>query len=81
MFPNIYQALLNVTGTGVENARKFITMLTHVGETVSLAMQELAKLNQEINDIHTGLAELDAKIVTEQIEAELEDKETVEAGN
>lgn len=78
----LYQALLNVTGTGVENARKFITMLTHVGETVSLAMQELAKLNQEINDIHTGLAELDAKIVTEQIEAELEeDKETVEAGN
>jgi hypothetical protein len=56
-------------------------MLTHVGETVSVAMQELAALNQEINDVHTNLAELDAKIVTEQIDAELEDKETVEAGN
>jgi len=77
----LYQALLNVTGTGVANAKKFITMLTHVGETVSVAMQDLASVNTEINDVHTRLAELDAEIVTEQIEAELEDKETVEAGN
>ena len=77
----LYQALLNVTGTGVANAKKFITMLTHVGETVSTAMQDLASVNTEINDVHTRLAELDAEIVTEQIEAELEDKETVEAGN
>ena len=77
----LYQALLNVTGTGVANAKKFINMLTHVGETVSVAMQDLASVNTEINDVHTRLAELDAEIVTEQIEAELEDKETVEAGN
>ena len=77
----LYQALLNVTGTGVANAKKFITMLTHVGETVSVAMQDLASVNTEINYVHTRLAELDAEIVTEQIEAELEDKETVEAGN
>ena len=77
----LYQALLNVTGTGVANAKKFITMLTHVGETVSIAMQDLASVNTEINDVHTRLAELDAEIVTEQIEAELEDKETVEAAN
>ena len=77
----LYQALLNVEGTGIEAARKFIIMLTHVGETVSVAMQDLASVNTEINDVHTRLAELDAEIVTEQIEAELEDKETVEAGN
>jgi len=77
----LYQALLNVTGTGVANAKKFITMLTHVGETVSTAMQDLASVNTEINGVHTRLAELDAEIVTEQIEAELEDKETAEAGN
>lgn len=77
----LYQALLNVTGTGVANAKKFITMLTHVGETVSAAMQDLASVNTEINEVHTRLAELDAEIVTEQIEAELEEKDTVEAGN
>jgi hypothetical protein len=77
----LYQALLNVTGNGVENARRFITMLTHVGETVSIAMSELADLNTEINEMHTKLAELDATIVTEQIEAELEEnKETANAG-
>lgn len=77
----LYQALLNCTGTGVENARRFITMLTHVGETVSVAMTKLSDLNAEINTLHTQLAELDAGIVTEQVEAELEDKETVESGN
>ena len=56
-------------------------MLTHVGETVSIAMSELADLNTEINEMHTKLAELDATIVTEQIEAELEEnKETADAG-
>lgn len=77
----LYQALLNVTGTGVANAKKFITMLTHVGETVSNAMQELAELNTEISEVHAKLAELDATIVTEQIDAELEEeKATAEAG-
>ena len=32
----LYQALLNVEGTGIENARRFITMLTQIGEEVAL---------------------------------------------
>ena len=69
----LYQALLNVEGTGIESARKFITMLTHVGETVSTAMTELADMNKEIADLHKELAELEEQIQTaEEVEAEVE---------
>ena len=69
----LYQALLNVEGTGIENARKFITMLTHVGETVSVAMTELATMNKEIADLHKELAELETQIQgAEEVEAEVE---------
>ena len=69
----LYQALLNVEGTGIEAARKFIIMLTHVGETVSTAMQQLAALNQEIADLHKEIAELEAQIQTAtEVEAEVE---------
>lgn len=69
----LYQALLNVEGTGVESARKFITMLTHVGETVSTAMQQLAMMNEEISNVHKEIAELDAQIQNaEDVEVEAE---------
>ena len=69
----LYQALLNVEGNGIENARKFITMLTHVGETVSNAMAKLAEMNTEISELHTQIAELETQINSaEEVEAELE---------
>lgn len=68
----LYQALLNVEGTGVEAARRFITMLTNVGETVTNAMSVLGEMNKEISEMH---AELDA---TEREIAELENAEEVE---
>jgi transketolase N-terminal domain/subunit len=58
----LYQALLNVEGTGIEAARKFIIMLTHVGETVSKAMTELSAMNTSIQEMHKKLAELEADI-------------------
>jgi peptidoglycan hydrolase CwlO-like protein len=75
----LYQALLNVEGTGIENARRFIKMLTNVGEAVTNAMKDLSEMNQEINDIHGELSELDQEIDTlekadsaEEVEPELE---------
>jgi len=58
----LYQALLNVEGTGVENARRFIRMLTIVGETVTDAMAVLAEMNSEIHSLHQELQEIDVKI-------------------
>ena len=58
----LYQALLNVEGTGVESARKFIKMLTLVGETVTSAMSDLAEMNNEIQKVHAELAQLDSDI-------------------
>lgn len=75
----LYQALLNVEGTGIENARRFIKMLTNVGEAVTNAMRDLGEMNKEINDLHVELSELDSQIDAleaeanvEQVEAELE---------
>jgi hypothetical protein len=58
----LYQALLNVEGTGIENARRFITMLTQIGEAVGTAMQDLSTMNTTLNDMHAELAEIDAQL-------------------
>lgn len=72
----LYQALLNVQGTGVENARKFVKMLTMVGESVTNAMGELTESNKEISDIHVRLKDIDTNIqaieMTEEVEPTLE---------
>ena len=69
----LYQALLNVEGTGVESARKFITMLTHIGETVSNAMTRLAEMNSEISEAHKELAEIEEQLKNAEVgEPELE---------
>lgn len=62
----LYQALLNVEGTGIENARRFITMLTQVGEAVGIAMQELSAMNVKLNEMHAELGEVDAQLDAEQ---------------
>lgn len=72
----LYQALLNVEGVGIEPARRFITMLTNVGETVTNAMSVLGDMNKEINEMHTELDATDKEITEleniEEVEPELE---------
>ena len=74
----LYQALLNVEGQGVEAARRFITMLTNIGEAVGTAMQELTNLNTEINDAHSELANLDKHIQVYGADATYEEVEAAE---
>lgn len=78
----LYQALLNVKGTGVENARKFVKMLTLVGESVTSAMNELTESNKEISDMHVRLRDLDTNITTmentEEVEPTLETADETE---
>lgn len=73
----LYQALLNCEGTGIENARRFITMLTMVGKTVGEAMQELSALNETIKTAHAELAVAEKAVrefglTVEKVEATLE---------
>lgn len=72
----LYQALLNVSGQGIENARKFIRMLTLVGESVTNAMGELTDSNKTISELHIKLKDLDVNIEslenTEEVEPTLE---------
>jgi hypothetical protein len=75
----LYQALLNVEGQGVEAARRFITMLTNIGEAVGTAMQELTDLNSQINDAHAELANLDQHIQVYGPDATYEEVEKMEA--
>lgn len=78
----LYQALLNVKGTGVENARKFVKMLTLVGESVTNAMNELTEANKEVSDLHIRLKDLDVNIDslenTEEVEPTLETADETE---
>lgn len=77
----LYQALLNVEGTGIESARRFITMLTNVGETVTNAMSVLGDMNKEISNLHAELEATEKEIAglesAEEVEPELE-KTTLE---
>jgi hypothetical protein len=75
----LYQALLNVEGQGIENARRFITLLTHIGEAVGTAMQELTDLNAEINEMHAELANLDQHIQVYGADMTYEEVEKMEA--
>lgn len=79
----LYQALLSVEGQGIEAARRFIIMLTNIGQTVGEAMQELTQLNSDINDSHSQLSELEQMMlvygadatdadIPQEVEAELE---------
>lgn len=74
----LYQALLAVEGTGVESARRFIRMLTLVGEAVTNAMKTLGEMNAEIQNAHLELSEVDQQIAelesnqSENVEPELE---------
>jgi phage shock protein A len=77
----LYQALLNVEGSGIENARRFIKMLTSVGEAVTTAMKELGEMNKQITELHQQLSVLDAEIdqaqaATEAVTPELITDET-----
>lgn len=58
----LYQALLNVNGEGIENARKFIRMLTLVGESVTTAMTEMSESNKVMTDLHVELNDIDETI-------------------
>jgi hypothetical protein len=69
----LYQALLNVEGQGIEAARRFITMLTNVGEAVGTAMQELSELNTNINEMHTELSEIEQQMAVHGADATMEE--------
>ena len=71
----LYQALLNVDGTGVENARRFIKMLTLVGESVTTAMAELAEMNNKIQEAHQELSKLDTEIDKLSVAEEVSDSD------
>ena len=71
----LYQALLNVEGVGISSARRFITMLTHVGQTVGEAMEKLAEMNSDINALHTELSDIEKQLEAEStpiVEPQLE---------
>ncbi len=76
----LYQALLNVQGTGIESARRFVRMLTLVGQSVTEAMGELTAANKIITDVHIKLRDLDVNIEslenTEEVEPTLEKEES-----
>lgn len=68
----LYKVLTSIEGVGIESARTFTSLLTNIGKQITEAMQAMADVNREIQELHVSLGELDSKIT------ELS-KETVEA--
>jgi len=58
----LYQAMLNMKGIGVENARSFARLLTNIGKQVTEAMQAMADVNKQVMDLHTQIADLEKQI-------------------
>lgn len=58
----LYSVLTNITGTGVESARRFMKLLTNVGSQITEALNEMADANKVIQERHVELAELDQAV-------------------
>lgn len=58
----LYQAMLNMKGLGVENARSFARLLTNIGKQVTEAMQTMAEVNQSVMAIHNEISALEKEI-------------------
>lgn len=57
----IYQQMLQVTGTGYFEAKDYLKVLTEVGAGISDAMKELADDNTNLRNVHTDLSTLDTE--------------------
>jgi hypothetical protein len=58
----LYTVLTNITGTGIEAARRFTRLLTNVGAQITNALNQVADDNKSIQSKHVALAELDLEI-------------------
>jgi len=64
-----YQSLLAREATGIAAAKHHITLVKHIGNDVGAAMDSIHKNNENVQQLHVKLNELDVKI------DELESKE------
>ena len=58
----LYTVLTNISGVGIESARRFTKLLTNVGAQITDALNEMAENNKSIQQRHVELAELDLEI-------------------
>jgi hypothetical protein len=58
----LYTVLTNISGVGIESARRFTKLLTNVGAQITNALNEMADNNKSIQQRHVELAELDLEI-------------------
>lgn len=58
----LYTVLTNISGVGIESARRFTKLLTNVGAQITDALNEMADNNKAIQQRHVELAELDLEI-------------------
>jgi hypothetical protein len=84
---SLYQTMLKMSGTGVYEAREHMILLAQIGESISNAMEQVAKDNLQLREIHTRLSLLDDQLplkssATETAEDSVEmEVETVESAD
>jgi uncharacterized protein involved in exopolysaccharide biosynthesis len=58
----LYKSLLAATGNGFYEAREHLEILTTLGESLSTAMQEIEKRNQEAQKAHGELNDIESEL-------------------
>jgi len=58
----LYRTFIQAEGVGYFEARKHLTLITEIGQTVTDAMQEFGSDNDNLRNIHTKLAHIDSEI-------------------
>ena len=58
----LYSNLTAVTGTGIEHAKTFTTLLTNIGEQITKELTKLTEGNKSIKALHLEMAEVEGEI-------------------
>lgn len=64
----LWQMLMKMTGKGFFEARDFVELMAHIGESISKAYEKVNEDNFELRESHTELAKLDQLIDDGQYE-------------
>lgn len=74
----LWQMLMKMTGKGFFEARDFVELMAHIGESISKAYEKVNEDNFDLRESHTELAKLDQLIDEGQYEDDMQTEDCTE---
>ena len=72
----LWTMVTKMTGTGFYEAKSFVELMSHIGESLSNAVQKCHEDNQELRDVHTQLSQLENDIANRMADTDSKLEET-----